>query len=497
MFNSSLWKGDVLQISTQEPAIRYAMLAASAMHEGELLKEQGKEVAKPLKDFALNSYNQAIRCLVEQSRTNTISMPILMSACLLFVCIEIMRREVNAALTHIHSGISILGQWRTKQARRSPAFRARMTPLEISFVEEQLVPMIAWLSVFASRFGRPFTSIWVNSPEDASEIIVGEINSVLNASTQMSDMTTACINLHTGVKDTKYAGLIDDQSRDLQRRLILACDDWKNKVDIYLLTQTSDLNFHDNINTIMLMSLFYCLRPNIMMALEPGECGWDNYKSDWEKVYTYSEQVFRACLQYADRLAQKFTLEMTVVGQLNMIVRKCRWPELRHKALKLLKACLDYEIFDQTFHAWITAKRMMEIEEAATEPGELLPPEKARIHHFLYDAENSTREKHWIMFLYKPDGLAAPWQVIRECVDVGEMGAQVEVGNMKYPGLPEESSDVQERKHWEPTLPLLLVDRADGQEREEQRRQSLVETVETLNMGPLTTIDPSLLGGRS
>merc|ERR1711881_321371 len=95
-FSRAFWNGAVLQISVNEPTIRHAMVAVSAMYEDEgMIGFSPVAGTESHSAFALESYNKAINSLVQVVKNNPESIRIPVMAAIIFVCLEFLRGHVD------------------------------------------------------------------------------------------------------------------------------------------------------------------------------------------------------------------------------------------------------------------------------------------------------------------------------------------------------------------------------------------------------------------
>jgi hypothetical protein len=85
-------------------------------------------------DFAMESYNKAIRSLITQLN-NPDQVRAGLTVCIIFICIACLRRDIPMALKHIDGGIKLLAVWREKHADLSSEFE---------IVEQTLVSTASW-----------------------------------------------------------------------------------------------------------------------------------------------------------------------------------------------------------------------------------------------------------------------------------------------------------------------------------------------------------------
>lgn len=126
-FDAEFWSRIVLQIGQTEPAIRHAMIAVGALNEQRERQTRSIPVRALLVNdplaadvprlpkqqqqndpLALVHYNKAILHLSERMKSTTSdTADIALLACLLFVCVEMLRGDDCPAMKHVKSGITI------------------------------------------------------------------------------------------------------------------------------------------------------------------------------------------------------------------------------------------------------------------------------------------------------------------------------------------------------------------------------------------------------
>jgi hypothetical protein len=92
-FGGDLWQRLLLQATHHESSIRHAIIALGALHErfeqdsGLVMQSDTKALAD---DFALKSYNRAIRCLIEPlSHRGQQALDVCLISSVLFACFEV------------------------------------------------------------------------------------------------------------------------------------------------------------------------------------------------------------------------------------------------------------------------------------------------------------------------------------------------------------------------------------------------------------------------
>ncbi|KAM0521052.1 hypothetical protein ACHAP9_006878 [Verticillium nonalfalfae] len=153
---STFWARIVPALCFEEPAVRYAVLVISNLHQS-AYGGNGR-TPKNLKGcdavctpFAAGQYGKALRSL-QQWRTpsapgmrGTASVTVPLLTCLLFICIEFMLGDMSAAMVHIIQGRAILAKLaEDPHEAQGPA---------ADLIRRELVPVYTRLSVASFVFG--------------------------------------------------------------------------------------------------------------------------------------------------------------------------------------------------------------------------------------------------------------------------------------------------------------------------------------------------------
>ncbi|KAL2816752.1 hypothetical protein BJX63DRAFT_135343 [Aspergillus granulosus] len=117
-FGSYFWNSLVLQMSLSEPAVVHASIALTSAYELFLPSNDRHTLARSTSNgsFLLRQYNRAIRALTSTIRSdNPISLRIAAVSSVLFICLEILRGDLNAMQAHFSSGVKLLTQLQNRQ----------------------------------------------------------------------------------------------------------------------------------------------------------------------------------------------------------------------------------------------------------------------------------------------------------------------------------------------------------------------------------------------
>ncbi|RDW77760.1 hypothetical protein BP6252_05813 [Coleophoma cylindrospora] len=115
----SFWNNKVLCRMVDEPAIRQAVLALSICHHKAVVDRtptaKWQETSSPT---ALHQYNKAIRQLREYLANNPQpSKEVVVTCCIIFYSVEILRQEYGTAIQHMDGGLVLLREWMGRQVK--------------------------------------------------------------------------------------------------------------------------------------------------------------------------------------------------------------------------------------------------------------------------------------------------------------------------------------------------------------------------------------------
>ena len=172
-FQSRLWCSTIAQLSTVEPAVRYAALAVGALAAAAFPLKGGAEARDialgapdPHYRTALTFFGRALRLVGTEQRPDEESrVRAAILACLLFVCFETLSDNRTAAMRHITHGLQILEQFLASRAPPAPADAAGTADPGASFnavttqspspyvLEDEVMQVFQRLDVQAASLG--------------------------------------------------------------------------------------------------------------------------------------------------------------------------------------------------------------------------------------------------------------------------------------------------------------------------------------------------------
>ena len=165
VFTSDFWESIVFQASFAEPAVFHAVIALGAIHRNESSiaanLENGKRTQSN-ESLALQHYNKAIGYLIGHGKSrDKQSLRTVLVACVVFICLELLRCRFQTARAHLQSGLKLLSEMQSHPRRRGRA-EGRCIDGEDTFVvppqhasiDNQLIEALTQLNIQSALFGQ-------------------------------------------------------------------------------------------------------------------------------------------------------------------------------------------------------------------------------------------------------------------------------------------------------------------------------------------------------
>ncbi|KAF2664897.1 hypothetical protein BT63DRAFT_443218 [Microthyrium microscopicum] len=425
----SFWIKEMFQVGYQEPAVRDAMISLSLSYEHNSIQEglMGSE-KEPDKHSTLHYYNSAIRYLHKQLQDPS-SIRVPLTICLIFACIDCIRRDSAAALNHIRGGVQLLELWRNRNQDsdvnvNGSSFEAS----EFAAIEEVMVPMFTWLNMVSTTFGAPLLDLSTSKhTEDPLPVFLkatAHMSSFAGAIQSMLNHVDVSFRFLRAYGLTKYEATIDPFIATQQANLLANLDSWRHDFDVFVATGADKANCLPS-TVDLILSSWLAIRIWLESCLEPTECVWDKYRTEFSQILELAANSVDDTQRFPDALSRSFTFELGCIPALQFVAWKCRYPHIRRRALRLLRQCPRRECIFDSRYGTMLYERVMSIEEASfgLRRGELplpdlLPPESARVHNIDLPPLPATRHGKPVNFLTKPRGPLGPWDVKAEYMNL-------------------------------------------------------------------------------
>ncbi|KAI7193566.1 hypothetical protein KC363_g2671 [Hortaea werneckii] len=429
-FDADFWTRLVFQISSVEPSIRHAMVAVGAFHSLRekvsvtLSTDQQADKRDPLATsmpvrklaqvhedpFALVQYNKAIVHLAKRLQDPTAATEIALLACILFVCIEFLRGEVELAISHFKSGMGIAIQSLNFGSRR-------MAKPASERLRNDTLPFFNRLELLSTLFGND--APW-EYPVALQYVIPDEFANVKEARDSLVHLMNLSLRFIRYMKYRKYDRIVSSDDLARQETLHRHVTEWETKFDTLLANDIS-LSAKDLDATRILRVHQRVMHIWLLASTQPEECRTDMFTEDFEDIVSLGEalQTSAGSREQREEYATTFLFDMVIVSPMYFVATKCRHPQIRRRAIQLLRHTKRREsLWDSNVSAAI-AERVVAIEEQHLDPLSVnqFPDERHRIHNsHIQSVSANDPTKHAVTFYTKPYGIDAQWKIWQESI---------------------------------------------------------------------------------
>ena len=429
-FDSEFWSKLVLQLSHSEPAIRHAVSAVSVIHrdvETSMNSPSGYTTANPA---AVQEWNAAMQALSTRIASQPNSNLVPLVCCLIFTCIEFLKGNVDSALVHVQSGFKILAMVRnTIQAEGDQ--NTTYSDEDIKAIEEHIVPMFSRLNTLCTLFGRDTPPVIAITDQDDETL-----TSIAHARQRLYEAMDPAIRFirSAGRRAEGFELTMEDFIEQI--KLQTALETWRRDFESLLerLEREDKAVNHQAVNLLFVQ--FLVVHTWLAVCTTAEETAIDAYTPAFLELVDRAEQVTKSFTGHSKPDPMSF--DMQIIGPLYYTAVKCRDPALRRRALQLLKLAPRREGLWNAHHAFVTARRVIELEEGVgrneyglpEESGRLrgvnLPSDEARVYnhnrmpgeHRKFDGSivpsPSMPGVIEVLFQTKPEGPLGPWHTFTE-----------------------------------------------------------------------------------
>lgn len=299
--DSYFWTHLVMQFSHFEPTMRHAVLSISSLYEE---FARGSRITRQIcgSTFAVRHYNSAIKQVKSASDEQTV-----LVLCVLFICIEYLQGDFDAALQHSRHGIMILN------SSSRPDWAC-----------QYLLPIFRRLSIIPLLFGATSPPVRLPSLIGFETPLPLKFNDTREAQIAIDDLMVRTMeSLYDGNDDkTALATLLDEwesKMNDLEGALPPAAT-----ADRYAIC---GLRFKQKIANIY-----------IHKTSSQTEMWWDQHLCIFRDAVKLAEEAFQLSTEPNHQRSppSSFSFEMSWLPMLFFIVLKCRDLETRLKGLSWL-----------------------------------------------------------------------------------------------------------------------------------------------------------------
>jgi hypothetical protein len=378
VFDSEFWDQLVLQASFDEPAILHAVAAIGSAFRSKRLAGQPTGTSPTRLDIdeegsqALLEYTKAIRCLQYHLRHNDIwSLRVTLITCMLFICFEYLRRNLQTGDTHLRNGLRILRQIQAGRLSQKQLIPSVEVPPDS--VDEYLSEAFSRLNLQCTLFGLGSQYIHTHVPTLTCDS-TGTFESPAQARRHLDallggtyrQLLEYCQNIDNKQETSDLALFLQHQ-----QRLKTQLNRWQQKLMKTLEQPSSGIKTTISYRVLW---MYHTMAQVIASVSHPQslETDFDNYTDDFRnilahsKVLTQMEKEYRLQLSPGSNQRKSFTVDMGYIPVLYYTGLKCRVPAIRREAARMMYHSPHCEgVWDGEYTAAIV-RRVIAIEEGGS-----------------------------------------------------------------------------------------------------------------------------------
>ena len=436
-FDADFWKRFVIPASMAEPALRHAMVAVGIFAEqletngvNNINRAHTRAVAPhslptpaPVRRrgpsdgdlMALSSYNKSIGLLTKLVSSSAQSTDVVLLACVLFVCVEFLRGDDVAAFRHFQGGMTIIMDL---DSRKQSFADSRVVA---DRVRSNILPAFNRLEMLSALFGN--SASWQYSVA-LSDSVPAKFSSVGDARDSMVHLMNLSLRFVQRIQILEYEPCaIPMSAYDQQAELLKYLQLWRSRFSMFQYNQAKALAADDLYAANVLEIQRTVAYTWVSTLMSPYQCAHDAHLPAYTAAVVLAEQIYGTGtmrIQHA-RQANTFLLEVEVVGPLYWICVKCRYPEVRRRAIAVLRGMHHREGMWCSDIAAAVAERVVAVEEASLN-GQELPSEEVRVHGMPFGFEGDVGSLGLsVTFQTKPFGVYGDWMVWQEQIALDEI----------------------------------------------------------------------------
>ncbi|KUJ14325.1 uncharacterized protein LY89DRAFT_589613 [Mollisia scopiformis] len=322
------WTHLVMQFSHFTPAVRHASIAVSSLYEDFL---GGSRIFRQKNNLlALKHYNAAIQ---EIGANPDQDEQLVLMVCVLFVCIELLQGNPEAASRHCKHGIAILQKFNVDSGR---------TPSD--WVVRYLLPIFRRLSLnlfipsgppSPARFSKgdfpppPSIMLLENGPDSGS--VPDRFDTIVEASNSLDELMATCMSISHAKDD---ASTQDQMHKKGQLRESLQL--WNTRISEFESSATS-LSVADQLALCNMRMRYEKQKIDLGVRAGPKsfaeELQYDQYTSTFKSIVALARQAASLSTSAYNGQRQSFSFDMGFLPVLQFVVMKCRDFDTRIEAL--------------------------------------------------------------------------------------------------------------------------------------------------------------------
>lgn len=367
------WTNTVLQFCEHEPAVRHSIMTISSLFENLQSRDTSSSSTTRRSVFALNHYNAAIR---ELQTPHNPDLVLTLMSCLLFVCIEVLQSNADAAIRHCYHGINLLG-----------------TSNPPEWALHHLLPIFRRLSVLPFYFGNSQPLADCPPLTQPCETIDSSFSSFSQAQASMDAIYNLTIQLFRQTGDYRLGEMRNQPAEPSmfleQDQIHQYLDEWRSAFDKFEAETPAALRQTSESCRIWIFQQYEVCMILSNVPFVTDETDYDVYIPNFKRMVQGAKQLAGMKTRSSPT---EFHFEMGYAPFLFFVAIKCRHLETRMEALRLMSVlCASQESLWNSHTLQAVAQRTIDLEHCITGQAaenfsaqyDSLPPDDMRVRHFV------------------------------------------------------------------------------------------------------------------
>lgn len=361
--DASFWTRKLLQASHTFPAIWHAITALGAMHRRFIIDQTASlplMVAGKQMKFALRQFNISIQHLLQtwpSEVPDNLNNIVVLTASVLFTCLCSLQGQHSQAIMHIKNGLKLFhetNKWTSEMQFYDDPVSVDVMSLIFSRWDTQVRTLLDDHSLH----------VWPKKPVDFTRL-KDRFECLIQAYADLEILLNGLIQLVQGREtDTSDAITTFVEERRAYSHHFAA---WDKRLADYL-SRCTEVHWREALPLLQLRRQF----ADVLLKFDPtkGELAWDDFHDSWGRMLDLASKLLYTCenaircqfgrpggFAQEDGIASApvrphFSLMAGIIELLYTIALRCREPNIRRRALRILKGRPRREgIWESTFAA--------------------------------------------------------------------------------------------------------------------------------------------------
>ncbi|CAI6331471.1 unnamed protein product [Periconia digitata] len=394
-FDNGFWSRTTLQLALCEPSIRHGLIALSYLSKSLPTSVRDVHAKAAPSNMFYYYYSKAVGSLARRMAEPSCTLEISLTACLIFVCIDLLQDKRSSAVEHFQSGIKLIAERcgaknellpYSKTSRKLAKGLPASSNKGNAILEETIIPIFRRNIIVALLKGIPINTI-VPVQDILSPSIPmpapGTICTIADLSLLGDHIRNASVFFaqNAAVK-TMSKQPYTPQDTSSQQQLLAHHNAWfaalldlenSRQLSAAELTMSSAQKVANWISYII-----------IACALDFRQMNYDNYIPTFQQINHHASILLsNPPSSPAGKSSQTqnshFTFELSLIPSLSFAAARCRCPTTRRISLALLQRTPARESFYDAEVQRAIVARIIEIEEQCLDPETGRPAAHSRL----------------------------------------------------------------------------------------------------------------------